>query len=303
MCIYCSNRHLSFTTFSLLSPLFSSLVPSCSVLGFLLCLGKMDSDLIARVYPSTDELSRIDSSSYATQTITSNSGCQPPLRSVPGQRAQFSNDRESTPAMDHHPTTDKDKLDMLPFLELRFSKLPRAPGGVVFGTDGRISDVQLPNVRRASRRQFAITFKKFPDGRYRLIAHDLGSTFGTEVSYNGEIDKSQERKKFRRSFDWILSGSEYPARERTVIQIQVNDHLTFRIVPVHHDVNSPTYMRNVERFMRGTATSDALLGALQLHSGLQAVAASTAQTPSTEPILLPMDPKTSNGSFGLVTRV
>ncbi|KAH6620869.1 kinase-like domain-containing protein [Chaetomium sp. MPI-SDFR-AT-0129] len=202
------------------------------------------------------------------------------------------------------PYSDDEKLAMLPFLELRFSKLPRAPGGLVFGTDGVKSDVQLPQVGRASGRQFSITFKNdFPDGRYRLVVHDLGSTFGTEVSYDGNIDKSKEKKKFRRIFDWLVSGNEYPQRDKAIIQIQINEFLTFRIVPVHRDVTSPTYTRNVERFLRGAPASDTFLNALRLQSGPQTVATSTAQTPFTGPILLPMDSKSSNGTFGLVTRV
>lgn len=67
-------------------------------------------------------------------------------------------------------------------------------------TQPAIGVVILSHSRVFSRGHFALTFKnKFDDGRDRLIARDMGSAYGTTVSYNGKGDK------LRTELDWNIS--------------------------------------------------------------------------------------------------
>ncbi|KAJ2897316.1 DNA damage response protein kinase DUN1 [Zalerion maritima] len=167
----------------------------------------------------------------------------------------------ATRASTEPPEKDYD-LDELPYLELKFSHIPRTSSGLVFGTDPNTSDIVLPGGQGLSRRHFALTYKnKFDDGYYRLIVRDLGSIYGTVP----------------------------------------HKHLKFRIVVACHNLTSPVYIDNIERFRRGAANAEDLLGGLGLQSGPETERNSGAHTPVTRPILLPLG-WIANGGFGVISR-
>ena len=253
-----------------------------------------DADLIALVYPFQD-----DRYGYAEDGIKSNSRSMPPRRPRQQQRQtqqapQARRGREST-----IPPEDREEPspDELPYLELRFSHPPHTPSGLIFGMD-EACDVVLPNIACISRRHIALTYKnQFEDGFYRLVVRDLGSTYGTVVKYDG---KGNQR---RRGFDWIVDGFRLPNNTDELI-VEVDENLKFRIVIAHHDISSPTYVSNVERFREGAANTEALVGALGLESGPATGHKTGARSPVQDvkdPILIRQG-LIGKGGFGFVKR-
>ncbi|KAH8755346.1 kinase-like domain-containing protein [Diaporthe sp. PMI_573] len=246
-----------------------------------------DADLIAQVYPYKDYPLL-----YARNAIENNSRCMPPrLPQRQQQEAlQGRSSREST-----LPPEDHNNPDTLPYLEVRFSHAPRTSWGLVFGTDENICDVVLPKIERISKRHFALTYKnQFADGYSRLIVRDLGSRHGTIVTYDGKGGK------LRSEFDWILDGFDLPTRTEAFI-VQLHENLMFRIVVARHDITSPVYANNVERFHQGEANPKDLLRGLGLQSGPETERNTGTHTPARQPILIPLG-WIGKGGFGVVTR-
>ncbi|KAH8746636.1 hypothetical protein F5883DRAFT_721545 [Diaporthe sp. PMI_573] len=225
-----------------------------------------DTDLIARVYPFQDDRLFL----HARNAIENSLRCMPPMQQRE-KAHQSRSSRESTESRE-----DGDNMDTLPYLELRFSKAPRTSSGLVFGTDTNICDVVLPN---------------FADKRSRLIVRDLGSRHGTIVTYN---DKGGTP---RSEFDWIIDGFRLPNETKTLI-VQLHETLMFRIIVAHHDITSPAYANNVERFYQGAADAQDLLGGLGLQSGPDTKRNTGAHTPAKQPILLPLG-WVGKGGFGV----
>jgi serine/threonine-protein kinase Chk2 len=198
-----------------------------------------DTDLIARVYPYKDDLLLL----HAQNAIENSLRCMPPIQQRE-KAHQSRSSRESTESRE-----DSDNTDTLPYLELRFSDPPRTSSGLVFGTDTNICDVVLPNVKGMgiSKRHFALTYKnQFADGCSRLIVRDLGSRHGTIVTYDGKGGTP------RSEFDWIIDGFRLPNETETLI-VQLHETLMFQIIVARHDITSPAYANNVERFYQGAA--------------------------------------------------
>lgn len=260
-----------------------------------------DTDLIARVYPYKER-----SPHFARRAIESNWRCKPPRnpqQQQHQQEPQSSSSRGTTPSPESAPPPED--LDELPYLELRFSDAPRTSSGLLFGTDGDVCDVILPKIQAAhlSRRHFALTYKNnFPDKYSRLIVRDVGSAAGTIVSYNPNKDKVTESRRRRRSgFEWIIDGFSAIDEVETFI-VKLHKSLQFQIVVACHDISSPEYANNVERFSKGAAGAQDLLGGLGLESGPATGRCDTGtHTPGKDPILLPMN-VIGNGGYGIVRR-
>ncbi|KAI0099336.1 kinase-like domain-containing protein [Nemania sp. FL0031] len=231
-----------------------------------------DSDLIARIYPFLD----IDFN-HAVDVIEDTQQSMPPKYTQQNPTSLSRSNREST----EPPQVFPDRLDELPYLELRFSRGPRNSAGFVFGT-GSTSNFVLPAKWGISRRHFSITYKnEFDDGRYRLILRDLGSTYGTAVGYD-----TYGLLEVRSRFDWIIHG--YQAQNTTKnIVIRLHERLKFKIVVNQHDITSPAYMDNVERFRRDVAATEDLFGGLGLNTGPGTLQDGSMRSPPTNQIIIP----------------
>ncbi|KAK4243398.1 kinase-like domain-containing protein [Corynascus novoguineensis] len=246
-----------------------------------------DTDLIACLYPFMDR--RVDGQE-AKKVIEENKNRYIPPRLIKEtERPQLSRrSRESTPL--EQPRKKVPAYFYHPGLELRFSRGPQTPYGFVFGRD-RNSDVVLEcGIQSLSAHHFALTF----DEHYRPIIKDLGSSNGTEVTY----DKQGEGR--RSDFVWIIGGHGIP-QEKDIIVITINKNLKFQIVVARHDITSQRYIDNVNRFRQGTANAENLFGRLDLRSRPQTERASGAHTPGTGPIVLRK--KLGEGTFGVVTHL
>jgi hypothetical protein len=140
-----------------------------------------------------------------------------------------------------------------PCLELRFSHGPQTQHGFVFGCDLN-SDIVLPNSTGISFHHFALTF----DQHYRPIVKDLGSRYGTQVTYA----EKKEGKGWRSDFVWIVGGHPVPEKRTPIVIHLNNEFVQFRIVVHRHDITSQSYIDKVNRFKQGTATEGNLLGRL-----------------------------------------
>lgn len=246
-----------------------------------------DTNLIAQLYPYKD-----GQFYFAQSTIENNLRCMPPRlpRQQQEKAPQSGSRRETT-----EPPEDDDDPDTLPYLEVRFSHAPRTSLGLVFGTDENICDVVLPKIKGVSKRQVALTYKNnFPDGYSRLVVRDLGSTFGTIVTYDGKGGKR------RSEFEWVLDGFHLPNDTKAFI-LQLHEKLQFRIIVAHHNITTPVYANNVERFRQGAANPQGLLRGLGLQSGPETERNTGTHTPVRQPILLPLG-WIGKGGFGVVSR-
>ncbi|KAK4151490.1 kinase-like domain protein [Chaetomidium leptoderma] len=226
-----------------------------------------DTDLIACLYPFVDR-KVVGQEAENVVKADANENRRVPPRLI--EQPQLSRrERESTPL--EQQCGDVPAYFYRPGLELRFSHGPQTPYGFVF-------------------HHFALTF----DDHYRPIIKDLGSFNGTEVTY----DKQGEGK--RSDFVWIIGGHEVP-QEKKAIVININKNLKFQIVAAHHDITSPGYIDNVNRFRQGTANAENLFGRLDLRSRPQTELASGAHTPGTGPIVLRKH--LGEGTFGVVTHL
>jgi serine/threonine-protein kinase Chk2 len=243
-----------------------------------------DTDLIARLYPFEDSIR------YAMDAIELEENRS---RRVPGRPNRPSLDPrpDRYSRRDRQPTQEPedlgDSLDHTPCLELRFSQGPRSRYGLVFGLDP-LCDIVLPNVPGISFHHLAITF----DQQSRPIVQDLGSLYGTEVTYD------KEGQGARTNFVWIVGGHNIPRKKKNII-IRIHKHLKFLMVVYQHDKTSQQYIDNINRFNQGTADAENLVNQLDLGSRLQTAHASGARTPGAGPIYLRK--KLGEGAFGVVT--
>ncbi|KAK9442877.1 protein kinase [Metarhizium brunneum] len=199
-------------------------------------------DLIARVYPVSD------THGCAKEAITTSQYCvPPPLSDGQPKKVQCGReDREATEPPEEVDATASE-YDGRPFIEIRFSKIPRSPHGVVFGCN-RKSDVVLPNLPCLSHFHFSLTF----DERRQFIVKDLGSLIGTEGK----------------------------------IIIKIHKTVQFEIVAFEHDIDSQSYIDKVERFCQGSATAEGLLDDLNIPLRPDTQFATGAHTPGEGPIYL-----------------
>ncbi|PHH72470.1 hypothetical protein CDD80_4512 [Ophiocordyceps camponoti-rufipedis] len=153
--------------------------------------------------------------------------------------------------------SDSSRFPNLPRFEIRFSNVPPSPHGVVFGCHPK-SDVVLPSNLGLDKYHLGLTF----DDANCLIVRDWGSDAGTKVTYNGYLNEA------RHGFEWIVGGHPTLMANTMTIEIMLGGLINFRIVAVNHDVTSPAYIANVNRFRQGTATVDSLFQELDILSRL-----------------------------------
>ncbi|KID89061.1 CAMK family protein kinase [Metarhizium guizhouense ARSEF 977] len=212
-------------------------------------------DLIARVYPiftHDDAAEAIKASPYSVQSQSLSIG--------PPEEIQYGHDVRETAEPPKEENANMSAYDDMPFIEIRFSKIPRSSHGVIFGCS-RECDFVLPNIRYLSRFHFSLTF----DERRRFIVKDLGSTIGTE----------QGR-----------------------IIIKIHERFQFEIVAFEHNINSQSYIDNVERFCQGRAIAEGLLDDLKIPLRPDTEFATGAHTPGKGPVYL--EKEIGQGGFGVV---
>ncbi|KAK3336978.1 kinase-like domain-containing protein [Cercophora scortea] len=250
-----------------------------------------DTDLIACLYPFVDLYTdggkakkaieaKANATRHAPARLTETETEQPQLSRRSRESTPLEQPRKKgVPAYFHHPA-----------VELRFSHGPKTPYGFVFGHNSNSDVVLKCGIQSVSAHHFALTF----DDHYRPIVKDLGSLNGTEVTYD---DQGQG---WRSDFVWIIGGHRVPSGKKTIV-ITINENLKFQMVVAHHDITSPQYIDNVNRFRQGTANAENLLGLLDLRRRPQTERASGTHTPGNGPIVLKK--KLGEGSFGVVTHL
>jgi len=234
----------------------------------------MDPDLIARLYPD-------DAAGGARRVIESHPRCVRPERSRPQSRSS----REPTVEV----PDDDSQEPYLPYIEIKFSHVPRTRAGLVFGS-ANTSDIVLPSQEGVSARHFALTFKDpANDGRFCLTVRDLNVTQGTTVRYGTQAGAR------RRQFDWIVAGRPFCNTVKPVL-ITLHDALSFRLVVNRQDTSSPAYRERVERFCRGSAGPGELMGALALQSGPATRPITGISTPPEDAIVIEERGSVANSS-------
>ncbi|GAB0138922.1 hypothetical protein EsDP_00007142 [Epichloe bromicola] len=246
-----------------------------------------DTDLIARVYPFSD-VSHDDPKQYAAKAIMASSFYVPQLSEVSQKEVKFGrDDREVTEPPDEPGDRKESEFNGKPFLEIKFSKVPRSSHGVIFGC-GMKCDVVLPDLRGLSKLHFSLTF----DEQGRFIVKDLHSLLGTEVTYNGEGSGR------RRRFHWIVGGDDN-AHTRKKIIIKVHNHVQFRIVVDEHNAKSESYKAQVKEYCDGNATAEELFSDLDLPLRPDTELPTGVHTPHASPIYLRKE--IGRGGYGVVT--
>ncbi|KAH8761618.1 hypothetical protein F5883DRAFT_647083 [Diaporthe sp. PMI_573] len=220
-----------------------------------------DTDLIVQIYPFNDPLY------YVQKTINASSRFMPPRQPQQRQDPYGHSSRESTEALEEY------NPETLPYIELRFSGPPRTSSAS--GT----SPYKRTEINK----------------RYHLIVRYLKSTNGTTVAYD-----RKGRDKRRSKFDWIVDGFDLPNQTKNLI-VQLHQNLSFRIIVNHHDITSPIYIDNVERFRQGAANLQNLVSGFSLQSGPDTERNSGTQTSVKHSILLPLG-RIGHGTYGVVSR-
>ncbi|KHN99767.1 CAMK family protein kinase [Metarhizium album ARSEF 1941] len=248
-----------------------------------------DTDLIARVYPFVPIDEENNSENHAVKATTGSRLCVLPLLQKPRQEVRYGrDDRERTVSPDEAGDRTLSGLDLLPCIEVRFSKTPRSSHGVLFGCSRRC-DVVLPDVGGLSNFQFSLTF----DDKGRFIVKDMGSRLGTEVTYN------RQGAGHRRNFQWIVGGDRNAKRKvRKIIKLQ--GLVKFQIVVAEHESHgSESYKDKVRKFRQGAGTTEDFFSDLDLPLRPDAEKPTGAHTPWDTPIYLKKE--LGRGGFGVVT--
>ena len=201
--------------------------------------------------------------------------------------------RESTaPPEDYEPKERTPHWEYLDRLQLTFSRGPKGPKGITFGTNANACDVYLPRwkcVSGTGREHCYLTF----DAQNRLILQD-DSTYGTIVTYDGQGGMT------RRNFTWIIGGHKVPQKTEAII-IEFHRNLQFQIVVFNHEAYPQQYVVNVNRFRQQIAANAELpMAGLGLRSNDSTAANSSVQTPRTDAIRLKQR-TLGKGSFAVVT--
>lgn len=243
-----------------------------------------NTDLIARVYPFSDDQRK----RYAARAISASSFYVPPLSEVSQEEVKFGrDDREVTEPPDEAGDRKKSEFNGMPFLEIKFSKVPRSSYGVIFGC-GVKCDVVLPDLRGLSKVHFSLTF----DEQGRFIVKDLQSLLGTEVTYNSQGGGR------RRRFNWIVGGDDN-AHKREKIIIKVHDDVQFQLVFNEHNAKSESYNAQVKEYCDGNATAEELFNDLHLPLRPDTEMPTGVHTPHASPIYLKKE--IGRGGYGVVT--
>ncbi|KAK9438289.1 CAMK family protein kinase [Metarhizium brunneum] len=238
-------------------------------------------DLIARVYPNSDE----DVKKYAETAIKASSYYVSLLYEEPDEVVQYGrDDRETTEPPEQPHDRKTSKFHGKPYIEIRFSKVPQSSHGLLFGCSNKC-DVILPNLKGLSNYHFSLTF----DEEGRFIVKDLESGTGTEVTYNN-MGKGRRRK-----FNWIIGGNKTAQRQEHII-IKVDDHVQCQVVAAEHDITCQSYIDNVNKFCQGRATAEDLIHDLDIFRR-DTELPTGAHTPGQGPIYVKK--KIGKGGFGV----
>ncbi|KAB5572261.1 kinase-like domain-containing protein, partial [Coniochaeta sp. 2T2.1] len=180
-------------------------------------------------------------------------------------------------------------------VELRFSNPPRSREGFIFGW-APDSDVVLPKRKGISYRHFAMTF----DDHNRPIVKDHGSLSGTQITY------SKQGQGFRKGFQWIVGGDDFLYHDPEnkpydiVVSLKAGILIQLRLVVTRHDMLSPAYLSNVDRFRQGAASAEELFSHFHFPDHPDTERATGTHTPGNGAIHLRQH--LGSGTFATVTR-
>lgn len=259
-----------------------------------------DGDVIAYIYPAVGTQGYRD----AARSI-SESGASPlylsPRRRVhrvvetqSGSPDRHERERTAEEDEDRGEGQLHDDLDYEACIRVPFGSIPKTRYGLRVGRDSD-AEFHVLDGPGVSAYHFALTF----DDNYRLIVRDLGSTCGTSVMYD-----DMERGRWR-SFDWIVGGSGFLQKVKTIV-VKVTQFLQFRLVIPRHDVDSKSYRERVDRFRAGATDAEQVLdlGRLGPLSRIITAAPSGARTPTTSPNRhVTVHKELGTGGFGVVNHV
>ena len=209
--------------------------------------------------------------------------------------------REATPAEEWQ-ADDDDELGAVDRLIITFSELMKHPlDAVQAGTNPISSHILLGH--RGTRGISARQFKIVVDDELCIWLHDLHSTHGTAVGYNG-----QNEKEVRRRETWILAytpGTLAPFKEVTVHAGSLAVKLEFP----NHQAADPPYISNLRAFVKKCKGAIETcnkgvprIEGLGLDNQPATQAPSEAPTPS-ERLIYYKDKIIGKGAFGEVRRV
>ena len=240
-----------------------------------------DTDLIACIYIKGDTNDRL------AKSFETSAHYVPPRRlhdSPAARPAQGERAKTEPPSRDF---PDDDYEDCI---EMRFSKPPRSRLGLIFGKNPNC-DIVLPNSNGISNRHFALTF----DDAGHVVVKDLGSSFGTQITYGNQ------GAGYRSRFQWIVNSSNIPSEHKPIIlQLDSNPRYELRIVANIEDLPLPEYNERISLFRQGSAQAADLFADLGLpYAGTERPTA--VHTPSQKEIYL--TEKIGEGSFASVTRL
>lgn len=151
----------------------------------------------------------------------------------------------------------------------------------------------LPKLPGVSRFHLSFTF----DDQNRPIVRDLGSLWGTKVTYDGE--KGESRSKF----DWLLQAPGSVRNEGKLPVLEVTPHIQFRVFVPPRDFTSQDHIDRVTAFRQGTADPGGMLASLVLHSGSRTTLPSGTQTPAHPSGTILYKRFLGNGVFGVVSYI
>ncbi|KAI6443584.1 hypothetical protein MCOR15_011186 [Pyricularia oryzae] len=244
-----------------------------------------DPDIILYLYP-IDGLGN-KGASYAISLPENKSRFVPAAASSSNNVHRSRQDRDATEEPE-----ERGRFNGDPCIVLRFSQGARSRLGVV---TGRAPDVDfvLPKLPGVSRFHLSFTF----DDQNRPIVRDLGSLWGTKVTYDGE--KGECRSKF----DWLLQAPGSVRNEGKLPVLEVTPHIQFRVFVPRRDFTSQDHIDRVTAFRQGTADPGGMLASLVLHSGSRTTLPSGTQTPAHPSGTILYKRFLGNGVFGVVSYI
>ncbi len=180
-----------------------------------------------------------------------------------------------------------------PRIGLKFSDGAKTDQGVVMGW-APDCDIVLPRLRGLGRYHLALTF----DEKNHLIVRDLGSVYGTRVTFKTETASRVTQA------DWVVGGVNF-VKDKTPI-LEFVENLQFTLVVPPHDIESRQFIDSVANFRRGTAGIAELAEFLRIRSlpatDLPTPSSRLSTKPSGDPVILRFD-ELGKGTFGSVTHV
>jgi len=166
------------------------------------------------------------------------------------------------------PPKEYDLLENIDGLVVRFSHGCKTGLGVVGGRADS-ADLTFQDMDGISRSHLAFTFD---DQTNAPVVRDLGSLYGTMVTYDGEQGTRLS------NFDWPLIGPSIAKGKHPILNI--THHVQFEVFVPERDFTSPDYIEKVRKFRIGTAEPKDLLESLRLQTAQHTRLPSRQRTPS-----------------------